>query len=67
MIACFKNILSTIIGASGSGKTTLLNALLDEIPVDAGDLFVDGQRRALHSVGFVPQFEHLSKGIIVSF
>lgn len=32
-----------VIGPNGAGKTTLLNCLTGEVPVDAGDVFIDGR------------------------
>ena len=34
----------SVIGSNGSGKTTMLNLLCGSLPVDSGDILVDGKR-----------------------
>ena len=33
----------TIVGGNGSGKTSLLNIICGSIPIEAGDVLVDGK------------------------
>jgi ATP-binding cassette subfamily F protein 3 len=40
-----------LIGANGAGKTTLLRVLSGEVPSDAGDIFVSGEKK----IGFLKQ------------
>ena len=51
-----------LLGSSGSGKSTLLRAILGLVPLDAGDVVVDGlpvtpagRRRLVGQVGYVVQ------------
>jgi lipopolysaccharide export system ATP-binding protein len=52
-----------VVGPSGAGKSTLFRALVGELPVAAGSVFLDGQdisgwplwRRARAGIGYVPQ------------
>lgn len=49
--------MSAIVGPNGAGKSTLLKACLGLVPVDAGQVTIDGQpaRGALDRVAYVPQ------------
>ncbi len=38
-----KGSFVSVVGSNGSGKTSMLNLLCGSIPVDAGQIFVDGQ------------------------
>jgi zinc/manganese transport system ATP-binding protein/zinc transport system ATP-binding protein len=52
--------LAGIVGPSGSGKTTLLRALLGQVRLAAGEVWVQGERvrgRPPTAVGYVPQLE----------
>ncbi|MFC7219505.1 anchored repeat-type ABC transporter ATP-binding subunit [Streptomyces polyrhachis] len=46
-----------LIGPNGAGKTTLLRAVLDLVPLTAGEVFVAGPdgRRPGRGIGYVPQ------------
>ena len=49
-----------ILGPSGSGKTTLLRALLGTVPVQKGEILIDGRRvsgAGRTPAGYVPQLQ----------
>ena len=49
--------LSAIVGPNGAGKSTLLRASLGLLPMDAGQVYIEGRpaRSALDRVAYVPQ------------
>ncbi len=49
--------MSAIVGPNGAGKSTLLKACLGLVPVDAGQVTIDGRpaKSALDRVAYVPQ------------
>jgi len=52
-----------LLGASGSGKTTLLRIIMGAIPVENGEVMIDGMRvpdkQLLAKIGFMPQNDAL--------
>jgi zinc/manganese transport system ATP-binding protein len=46
-----------VLGSNGSGKTSLLRAILGQLPLDAGEIRVEGRpvRRGDHAIGYIPQ------------
>ncbi len=34
---------AVVIGSNGAGKSTLLNALAGEVPIDSGEILIDGR------------------------
>lgn len=52
-----RGVLMAIVGPNGAGKSTLLKAILDLVPVAAGQVLVHGEpyRRGRRLVGYVPQ------------
>jgi len=52
-----------LLGASGSGKTTLLRIIMGAIPVEDGEVMIDGRRvpdkKLLACIGFMPQNDAL--------
>ncbi len=46
-----------VIGSNGSGKTSLLKAILGELLLDQGQVFIDQRsaKRGNHHVGYIPQ------------
>jgi NitT/TauT family transport system ATP-binding protein len=48
----------TVVGPSGCGKTTLLRCIDGLIPVDAGEIWCDGERVTQPSAGMAMVFQH---------
>lgn len=46
-----------VLGANGSGKTSLLRAILGQLPLDSGEILLEGRpvRRGDRAIGYIPQ------------
>ena len=46
-----------VLGANGSGKTSLLRAILGQLPVDSGEILLQGKpvHRGDRAIGYIPQ------------
>lgn len=46
-----------VLGANGSGKTSLLRAILGQLPLDSGEILLQGApvRRGDRAIGYIPQ------------
>lgn len=46
-----------VLGANGSGKTSLLRAILGQLPLDTGEILLEGRpvRRGDRAIGYIPQ------------
>ncbi len=60
-----------IVGGTGAGKTTVVDVILGLLPVDSGDILVDGQKLTadnMHlwrrSIGYVPQSIYLTDSTV---
>ena len=47
-----KGSFVSVVGSNGSGKTSMLNLLCGSIPVDAGQILMDGQDITAATVGW---------------
>lgn len=57
-----------IIGPNGGGKTTLLKAILGLIPIEKGEISIDGKgiEKNRHLIGYVPQFSLVDRKFPIS-
>ncbi|WP_309083800.1 ABC transporter ATP-binding protein [Chelativorans sp.] len=54
--------ITGLIGPNGAGKTTLFNAIAGELPIDSGEVRLDGVR-----IGSLPPYKIFSRGLARTF
>ena len=69
-----KGDIHSLIGENGAGKSTLMNVLMGVHKQDAGEIYIDGEKREIHSpteairfgIGMVPQELNLMPDLTIA-